>query len=277
MLNDIKPIVIIGAPRSGTNILRDTLTKIPSIKSWDCDEIPYIWLYGNKNSLTDVLKPDMLNSKIKNFIRYKISDLAKKKKVNYIVEKTCANSLRVDYIDQIIPESKYIFIQRDPLDAISSTMLRWNSKFDLKYTIKKFKYVPRLDIPFYSYKFLINRFYRKKNKNRLKFWGPRFMNEEKLLGLSVEEIAAMQWAYCIKLAKKSLYKMKKNKVFYLTYEKFVNEPESTINEIMKFIGIDVESEFLIPEIRKDSIGKGNRILSQSQKILINKTIKKHLN
>ena len=40
------PIIIIGAPRSGTNILRNTLTTFFEIGTWDCDEIPYIWLYA---------------------------------------------------------------------------------------------------------------------------------------------------------------------------------------------------------------------------------------
>ena len=40
---NINPVIIIGAPRSGTNILRDTLSIISNVRTWDCDEIPYIW------------------------------------------------------------------------------------------------------------------------------------------------------------------------------------------------------------------------------------------
>ena len=46
-LKKINPIIIIGAPRSGTNILRDTISSFNEVGTWDCDEIPYIWLYGS--------------------------------------------------------------------------------------------------------------------------------------------------------------------------------------------------------------------------------------
>jgi len=51
--NNLKPIIIIGAARSGTNILRDTLTQLPSITTWSCDEINYIWRHGNINYPSD--------------------------------------------------------------------------------------------------------------------------------------------------------------------------------------------------------------------------------
>ena len=37
-----KPVVIIGAPRSGTNMLRDVLCDWPGVVTWPCDEINLI-------------------------------------------------------------------------------------------------------------------------------------------------------------------------------------------------------------------------------------------
>ena len=42
-----KPLIIIGAGRSGTNALRDALTTFSKISSWPCDEINPIWRHGN--------------------------------------------------------------------------------------------------------------------------------------------------------------------------------------------------------------------------------------
>ena len=36
------PLIIIGAARSGTNIVRDTLVHVPGWKTWNCDEINLI-------------------------------------------------------------------------------------------------------------------------------------------------------------------------------------------------------------------------------------------
>ena len=44
---DWSPLVIVGAPRTGTNLLRDLLTQLPGYGTWPCDEINYIWRHGN--------------------------------------------------------------------------------------------------------------------------------------------------------------------------------------------------------------------------------------
>ena len=43
----------------------------------------------------------------------KAAVFAKKEKLDVLVEKTCANSLRVPFVEKIVPEAKYIFIVRD--------------------------------------------------------------------------------------------------------------------------------------------------------------------
>ena len=55
----VQPVVIIGAARSGTNMLRDVLVKLPGVGTWPCDEINYIWRHGNA-LLTRPGAPDSL-------------------------------------------------------------------------------------------------------------------------------------------------------------------------------------------------------------------------
>ena len=51
-------LVIIGAPRSGTNMLRDVLTSFDGIGTWPCDEINYIWRHGNVRYPSDEIPAD---------------------------------------------------------------------------------------------------------------------------------------------------------------------------------------------------------------------------
>ena len=44
---DFIPLIIIGAGRSGTNILRDSLCKVDGVVTWNCDEINPLWRHGN--------------------------------------------------------------------------------------------------------------------------------------------------------------------------------------------------------------------------------------
>ncbi len=50
-----RDVVIIGAPRSGTNMLRDVLTGLPGFTTWACDEINLTWRHGNRDHPDDEL------------------------------------------------------------------------------------------------------------------------------------------------------------------------------------------------------------------------------
>lgn len=259
-----QPIIIIGAPRSGTNILRNTLSVLPDAGTWDCDEIPYIWRYGNKKFPTDLLTPDMVSPKIQRYIRSQFEKISKRTNNKYVIEKTCANSLRVGFVDRIFPEAKYIFIIRNGIDVVSSSIIRWRAQFELSYTLKKMKYVPKLDIPYYWFEYLNNRLHKKLNNDRLKFWGPKFMLDEELKYLSLEKISALQWVSCVENSHKSFNVIDDKKVFRLKYENFVSDPLMVIEEIAEFVGLSVEKSISFPSIKNTSIGKGSKSLRNDQ-------------
>jgi len=131
------PVVIIGAPRSGTNMLRDLLCSVDGVATWPCDEINYIWRHGNLRYPSDAFSPDMVNPRIQQYIRGQFSWVAKKYGARIVVEKTCANSLRVDFVERVLSQPKYIFIARDGVDVVCSAMRRWRAKLDLPYVLRK--------------------------------------------------------------------------------------------------------------------------------------------
>ncbi len=111
-------IVIIGAPRSGTNMLRDLLVELPGVGTWPCDEINYIWRHGNVHHPSDVFTAEMASNGVKKYIRGHFDRYAQSHNLNILVEKTCANSLRVGFVDEVIPDAKYVFIVRDGLERL---------------------------------------------------------------------------------------------------------------------------------------------------------------
>ena len=125
------PIFIIGAPRSGTNILRDIITSDSDFSTWDCDEINLVWLYDNFNRSSDRFTRKHLTPQKIKFIKKQFSKIKKTNKNKLIVEKTCANSLRIDFIDGIFDNAKFIFIYRNGMDCISSTLIKRKTKFNL--------------------------------------------------------------------------------------------------------------------------------------------------
>ena len=131
------PVIIIGAGRSGTNMLRDLLAQLPQFSTWPCDEINYIWRHGNRGFATDEFTREMADDKTAHYIRKQFQKFAAKHPGTSVVEKTCANSLRCGFIHQIFPEARFIHIMRDGRDVAASAALRWNAKLDIGYIAKK--------------------------------------------------------------------------------------------------------------------------------------------
>ena len=63
------PLVILGATRSGTNALRNSLISLPSLDTWPCDEINGIWKYRSLSYGYDSLSRNDLNCSKRKYIR----------------------------------------------------------------------------------------------------------------------------------------------------------------------------------------------------------------
>ena len=96
---DFQPVIVIGAARSGTNMLRDLLTRHSQVSTWPCDEINYLWRVGNASFPTDELESEQASPRTVATIRKQFARLARQRKAQWVIEKTCANSLRVDYVN----------------------------------------------------------------------------------------------------------------------------------------------------------------------------------
>lgn len=257
---DYQPVIIIGAARSGTNMLRDILNQLPNYGTWDCDEINPIWKHGNLDHPNDEFYAHMATPSVKKFIRSKFSKIAKDLDIKYVVEKSCANSLRVDFINEIFPEAKFIFIYRDGRDTVASAAIRWNAEFDLNYTLKKLRYVPLTDLPYYAYTFGLNRVKQLLAKEKqLSFWGVQIKNiQEYLKKYSIFEVCALQWKDCVEKSLKDFSNIEPQRVHRLSYEEFVSNPQGELTKITNFLGSELSDNNLPPLLKKvssKSLGK----------------------
>jgi hypothetical protein len=261
-------IIIIGAPRSGTNILRDVLTSFKYVGTWPCDEINLIWRYNYSRYPNDEFFIDMVQKNNSEYIRKQFEKLGANYSLETVVEKTCANSLRVGFVNKILPDAKYIFIYRNGFDAVSSAKKRWTSSFDLKYTMKKLRFVPYQDVPYYGYNFIKNRITRAfSDEKRLKTWGPVIEEFDSIDSMSLNEICAYQWKKCIKNSLRDFSKIDETKILKVKYEDFVTNPFETVEKICNYSGINPESKVIqrvIKNVSAKSIGKYKKELSASE-------------
>ena len=242
----MQKVFIIGAGRSGTNLLRDMICKINKVSTWPCDEINYIWKH---DLLFKTYTSDRLNSKdfstYKNkYLDKKFREISKYTNSSTIVEKTCANSMRVDYIYKNFPKSKFIFIYRNGYDVVLSSLKRWKGKTSSKYLGKKFKFMPFSDIWFHIpiifftnlYKIFYGHYYK---------WGPIYkgiIKDKSKKGLNF--VAIKQWIECVEHSMKDLRKIPKHQVYKLSYENLVANTKDSFFEICNFLDLDPDKNTL---------------------------------
>lgn len=264
-----QPVIIIGAPRSGTNMLRDMLVQLEDVKTWPCDEINYIWRHGNVRYPSDEFTPAMATPKVTSYIQHQFTKMAASTQADVLIEKTCANSLRVGFVEKVIPDAKYIFIVRDGLDVVGSALERWHASLDIPYILKKARYVPLTDFPYYASRYLLNHVYRIfSQEKRLAFWGPVLDDMDDLLRKhTVTEVCALQWKRCVDKSERDLAAISSDRVIRVRYEDFVNDPLSEYEKITSFIGKsapDLVKEYLKNNISSTSVGKGRKALGDDQ-------------
>lgn len=207
-------LVIIGAPRSGTNMLRDVLTSFGGIGTWPCDEINYIWRHGNVRYPSDEIPADRATPAAAAYIRARFEDIRRTQNVRIVVEKTCASCLRVPFINKVLPEARYVYIYRDGIDATGSAKLRWTAKLDIPYLMEKVRFVPLTDLPYYGLRYFWSRIYRVfSREKRLAFWGPKLDNMDEILEKhTLNEVCALQWQRCVEKADSDLAQIEPERV-----------------------------------------------------------------
>ncbi len=268
-MSEPAPTIIIGAGRSGTNMLRDILVQLPGLVTWPCDEINYIWRHGNRSFPTDEFSRAMATAPVAAYIRRKFEALSAGRGGAVCVEKTCANSLRCGFVDEIFPKARFLHIIRDGRDVSVSAGERWSAKLDPRYILKKARYVPPTDLPWYGLGYLKNRIDRLfSREGRLSVWGPRFTGMEAAFRDHPLPVAcAIQWRACVSRATSELAQLAPERVLTLRYETFASAPPAGLAQICDFIGVQASRarlEELTTGVSQKSVGRWRQKLAPAE-------------
>ncbi|MDA1113153.1 MAG: sulfotransferase [Planctomycetota bacterium] len=261
---DYRPVIILGAGRSGTNMLRDVLCSLPGFGTWPCDEINYIWRHRNKQVPVDELGADLMRPEVQRYIQRAFQSCAKRESCTSVVEKTCANTLRVEFVTAALPENAvFLHLVRDGEDVVASAGRRWRAKLDLPYLLRKARFVPLGDLPYYALRYLGTRIHRLFDREgKVSFWGPRYLGmKEDLQNHSLDEVCAKQWKRCVTRSMQGLAALPESRVLHLRYEDFVATPAQQLQRIGTFLHEDWTLEMIeqaVVHVSQGSIGKGKR-------------------
>lgn len=269
---DFTPVIVIGAGRSGTNVLRDTLCRLPDFATWDCDEINPIWRHGNLSISHDELRPRDASAPVRDFIRRRFaSEWERRGRPRYLVEKTCANTLRVPFVAEVLPEARFVEIVRDGRDVIASASKRWRGEMELPwvpYYWSKVRNTPLADLPVYAGRFVRSHFAKLfARSNRLLLWGPQFAGMDALpKDIRLLELCARQWSRCVDASEDALASLPQDRRMSVRYEDFTRDPTATLVVICDFLGLDAEPAAIaaaVEPVSARSVGKGKRDVAEA--------------
>jgi hypothetical protein len=266
---DCQPVIILGAARSGTNMLRDMLTTLPGVATWPCDEINYLWRHGNASVPHDEFTVAQARPAVRRAVRRRFATMARRTGGRWLVEKTCANTLRVGFVAACVPEARYLVLVRDGRDVVPSAMQRWTAPPEPGYLARKARFVPVTDLPRYALRYLGHHLRRLTSADRrLPTWGPRCVElDDWVARLPLDEVCAAQWARCVNATADAVADLPAGHVLSLRYERFVAEPTEHLRRICEFLDLPVAAAALdraAVAASPRSVGGWRRLLTPGQ-------------
>jgi hypothetical protein len=188
----MNPIIIIGAPRSGTSFLSRL-----------------VWKYGN-DAKSDMLSIKDARPEVSSYIQTYFQDYLSNSGKRYLVEKTPSNALRLDFVHQVFPEAKFVHILRNGKNSALSIRQFWQGSssgfqhIDPKRLGMRMKEIRLRQIPHYSREFwrrCLGSIMTSSSGKPMGVWGPRLPGlEEMVRDLDLLEVACLQWRFCVEQA-----------------------------------------------------------------------------
>lgn len=230
-----RPIIIVGAPRSGTTLLARVLESHPDVAM--IPEPRLTWRWGN-DSRSDMLRPEHATDRVIRHIRDTLGAQVAEQGRTRLLEKTPSNSLRIPFVDRVFPDAVYVHILRDGVEASLAINSRWHThshgfNFRREVIARRFREIKLRQIPYYAREVLLRVVKRKGGSGRMQnIWGPRIPGIQQMLGeLDAIDIASLQWRMCVEAACLDGEALGANRYMECRLEDL---NEDTLLEIMKF-------------------------------------------
>jgi hypothetical protein len=260
-----RPVLIIGAARSGTKILRDVLTDASGVGCVPYD-IGFVWRYGNERVPHDVLDPATVTPRIQRFVRRYVDRYARSGR-DVVIEKTVGNTLRVPFVHALMPDAAFVHLLRDGTDVAESARRQWLAAPDRGYLLRKVRHFPLRLIPFYGPEYALAQLSLLRRvqpvdsredppggsvqsrgdtprapRGKVATWGPRYPGiDDDLASHDLLTVCARQWRASVECATRDLAQVS-TLVVDIRYEDLVSEPLATLGELMDRLGLPASPE-----------------------------------
>jgi len=213
----VRPVFIIGCPRSGTTLTSALLRRHPELAGtgaeghllWDAHQHPSDKGWGSDRSVADDIargEPRFLNAAI-----HRISGEKR------FVDKTPKNAVRIPYLNALFPDASFVFVTRDARPNVASLIEGWTLRHGISCRVPE-----TLDIGVYQ--------------GRL--WCyilPPGWRE--VTHAPVEEVAAFQYVRTNEIAQDDLAALEPSRVVTVRFEDLLASPQETATHLLDGLGL----------------------------------------
>ena len=240
-----KPIVILGAARSGTTLLAELMSGHPDIAYWV--EPKYIWRYGDPRAESDVRSAEAATRSVQRYINKSFERFLAKSGKQRFMEKTPSNCFRVGFVEKVLPDARYVCLYRDGRDVTMSAARKWTTPPDksaLKRRLLSME-IPLRDLPYYSTDFIRDVVARQFHASGAYIWGPFFPGIREIREThSLVQTCAIQWRESVKAMREGIKRIDRSRIFELHYEEFIESPSETLERLLDFCELPVNKELM---------------------------------
>ena len=216
-----RPIFIIGAPRSGTSLLYAILRSSPEIAHWP-GEAHEVWEADYhpalRNWSSNALDASDITPSAAARIQRRFFLTAGSRK--RLLDKTPRNSLRVEFIDGLFGDARFVFLRRDGRDNVNSLINAWRT--------------PRY------------RTYRLPRPHSIRGTDPKWWKfvlypgwEQDCQG-PLENVCAKQWRACNDSALAALQALDESRSTTVSYEDLIEDPQAQTRRVSEWLGLDFD-------------------------------------
>lgn len=230
------PLILLGAPRSGTTLLGRLFAAHPDVAYWE--EPRPIWSQGNAWREDDELDESHLTPAIARRIDGCFARFLEASGRACFAEKTPSNLLRVRFIHALYPGARFIHLTRHPASVVASMGRFLERPPDAGRLCARVRETPWRDWPAQAglaFRGLLEPLW---HGGRKPWWGPRPQGWRDRLFLPEPQRLAWQWRRLVETGRTQLSRLPAESWRELRHEDLLADPAGRLAELYVFAGLE---------------------------------------